>query len=195
MGLKEPLPPEECYVYWYNRINEGYYNYVNQAVENIISSDRLVQIEYTWKHPDKGEVTVRCMGIHIEDQDGKTCIEGYHRVISNLERLSFFPDGYGREIFEYNENKKSIYFHTDRTMLSGTEQREYDFPECWIRSQIVHPHFVDSFRDVFTNVQKNGDMSPKEFLIRTKKGNYEWFNLTARQISEKRGMQYGHCTA
>ena len=21
MGLKEPLPPEECYVYWYNRIN------------------------------------------------------------------------------------------------------------------------------------------------------------------------------
>ena len=106
-------------------------------------------------------------------------------MISNLKRLSFFPDGYGREIFEYNENKKSIYFHTDRTMLSGTEQREYDFPECWIRSQIVHPHFVDSFRDVFTNVQKNGDMSPKEFLIRTKKGNYEWFNLTARQISEK----------
>lgn len=185
MGLKEPLPPEECYVYWYNRINEGYYNYVNQAVENIISSDRLVQIEYTWKHPDKGEVTVRCMGIHIEDQDGKICIEGYHRVISNLERLSFFPDGYGREIFEYNENKQAIYFHTDRTMISGSEQREYDFPECWIRSQIVHPHFVDSFRDVFTNVQKNGDMSPKEFLIRTKKGNYEWFNLTARQISEK----------
>ena len=27
MGLKKPLSPEECYKYWYGRINDGYYHY------------------------------------------------------------------------------------------------------------------------------------------------------------------------
>lgn len=184
MGLTEPLSPEECYAYWYNRINEGYYHYVNQAVENIIQSGRIVQVEYTWKHPVKGEVTVRCMGVRAEDKDGMLCLEGYHRLISDLDRIYFLQDGQNSEMFEYNENKHAIYFHTDRKMVSGTEKREHNFPECWIRSQIVHPHFVNTFREMFTDVQTNAPLR-REFLLRTKNGSYEWFNLETRKLSEK----------
>ena len=50
------------------------------------------------------------------------------------------------EMFEYNEKKRTIYFHTDRTMLAGSQVREEDFPESWIRTQMVHPHFAGEFR-------------------------------------------------
>lgn len=185
MGLEKPLPPQACYAHWYNRINEGYYHYVNLAVENIIQSGKLVQLEYTWKHPARGEVTVRCMGIRIPDCDGKICLQGYHRIISDLERPYFLPGGLNSEMFEYNEKKHTIYFHTDRKMISGESKKEQDFPECWIRDQIVHPHFVEVFREMFTNVQTKDNVRVREILLCSKNGIYEWFKLKTRHLSQK----------
>ena len=52
--------------------------------------------------------------------------------------------------------KRTIYFHTDRTMLAGSQVREEDFPESWIRTQMVHPHFAGEFRELFRDVHKKG---------------------------------------
>lgn len=185
MGLESSLSPEQCYSYWYNRINEGYYQYVNRAVDNIIQSGKLVQVEYTWKHPVKGEVTVRCMGIRVADSDGKICLEGYHRSISDLDRPYFLPGRQKSEIFEYNEKKHAIYFHTGRNTISGEKKREKDFPECWIRDQIVHPHFVETFREMFSNVQSKENTHAREMLLCTKNGAYEWFKLKTRHLGQR----------
>lgn len=185
MGLSEFLDPEACYLHWYNRINEGYYNYVNMAVENIIQTGKLVQLEYTWKHPEKGEVMVRCMGIRVKNRNGKICIQGYHRIISDMERPYFLPGGLNSEIFEYNEKKHTIYFHTDRKMINGDRKKDQDFPECWIREQIVHPHFAESFREMFRDVRQKENVYGNEMLLETKKGSYEWFKLKTRRLSEK----------
>lgn len=56
MGAADTLTPEECYQFWYSRINDGYFDYVNQSVSSMIHSNRVVQLEYTWKHPVFGEV-------------------------------------------------------------------------------------------------------------------------------------------
>lgn len=185
LGLKNPISPEECYTYWYNRINEGYYRYVNLAIDSIIQSGKLVQVEYTWNHPEKGEMLVRSVGIRVEDQDGKICLQGYHRMISDLDRPYFLPGGLDCEMFEYNEKKHNIYFHTERKLISGEKKKEKDFPECWIREQIVHPHFAEAFREIFRNVYDKDNIHACEMLLAVKDGSYEWFRLKTRHLGQR----------
>ena len=87
MGLKESLSPEECYAYWHGRIEENYIDYINNAVQEIVNSGKVCQVEYVWKHPEEGSVPVRCVGFRVEDREGMICIEGYHRMISDMETL------------------------------------------------------------------------------------------------------------
>lgn len=185
MGLKKPLSPEECYKYWYGRINDGYYHYVNLAIDTLIQSGDVKQLEYTWNHPEKGEITVQCTGIRVKDNGDIIQVEGYHTVVSDLERLSFLPDDSNREIFEFNEKKQAVYFHTDRKAISGEEKRERNFPEVWIQKEIVHPDYAEKFRDIFREVQNKKNIQAEEMLLRTKNGNYKKFNLQTRRLSNR----------
>lgn len=182
LGIREPLTPEECYNHWYNRINEGYFHYVNYAVDHMIKSGNVVELCYTWNHPVKGETTVRCLGIRVEDMDGMICLEGYHRETNQVDMPDFLPDERSI-IFEYNENKHSVYFHNSRKLLWGDRNKEEDFPEGWIRSGMVHPHFVRRFREIFTGIREKAQVEGEEFLLKADDGSYAWFKLKTRQLS------------
>lgn len=186
LGMTETATPEECYQFWYSRISDGYYHYVNQSVDSMVRSHRVVQLEYTWTHPRLGEVVVRCTGIRTEDRHGKICLEGYHRIISGIQRPQFLPDVHAREIFEYNELNRSIFFHTDRSLLSGEETHESNFPQCWVDREIVHPHFVEEFQNAFSRVRLKADSELPEILLKSKKGTYEWYRLTLRHLGQER---------
>lgn len=82
MGMEENLLPKDSFKHWYDRIKDGYYDYVNQAVERMIQTGNITQLEYPWNSPFRGEVLVQCVGVRREDCDGKICLEGYHWVIS-----------------------------------------------------------------------------------------------------------------
>ena len=185
LGIKEDLSLEACYAYWYNRVNQGYYNYIDLAMKRAIESWKMVQVEYTWNHPERGEVTVRCVAIRTQDRDGKVCLEGYHRIISDLEMSDFLPEGRQCERFEYNESRHTIYFHSKRRLIAEDAIKERDFPNSWIRKQIVHPHFSEEFKSIFQNVQRKKDVSGKEMLFLTKNGSYEWFKLKAVHLSDQ----------
>ena len=184
MGLTEALTPEECYRFWYERVNAGYYDYVNQAIGNAIESRRMVQLEYTWKHPIFGEILVQCTGIRTEDQDGWICLSGCHRIISGTDRPRVLEETRTRDVFEYNEQSRNIFFHTDRTLLAGREKREGDFPQCWIERGIVHPHFIKTFRKAFSGVSMKSDLTLPEILLLSKNGSYEWFKLSRRHLGQ-----------
>lgn len=190
MGVETALSPKECYFHWYNRINDGYYNYINLAIQSAVETGKITQVEYTWNHPSRGEVTVRCMMIRAKRENSTVWLEGYHRIISDLERPDFLPGGLKSEIFEYNEHKKTIYFHTKRQMIAGDKIREEDFPECWIRKQIVHPHFADEFQTMFRDVKDKWNRAGSEMLFRTKSGSYEWFKVKTRHLSDKKEDVY-----
>ncbi len=176
--------PEQVYEHWYNRINDGYYNYVNAAVATMIDSGKKTQLEYTWNHPEKGEVVVRCTGIRVEDSDGMICLEGYHRIISDVERPKFLPDATASIMFEYNETKRSIYFHTGRELLAGEDRKEEDFPDCWIASEMVHPYFEEEFRTIFSHVKDKEISHGEEILLKTKHDTYEWFKIRTRHLGK-----------
>lgn len=185
LGIHTSMTPEECYQQWYGRINDGYYHYVNAAVDSMINTRQITQLEYTWDHPDKGEVVVRCLGIRAEDSDGMICLQGYHRIISEMNKPKFIHEAATSEMFEFNEMKKSIYFHTGRELLAGDCLKEEDFPECWIRKDMVHPNFVDQFRSLFLHVRQREENQGIELLLKTKHGTYEWFKLRIRHLGKE----------
>ena len=87
------LSPQECYEHWYSRIGQEYYDYVNQSVENMVRTGRIVQLQYTWHHPAMGEVRVRCTGVRrVNGNDGMICIVGYHRLVDNMDETSFLQE-------------------------------------------------------------------------------------------------------
>ena len=182
MGIKKKISAAECYDYWYGRINDGYYNYVNLAIDEMIHKGNPVQLEYTWNHPDHGEVVVRCMGVRVQDDEGMISLEGYHCIISDMEMPRFFTSTLANEMFEYNEIKKSIYFHTERSILFGGEKREQNFPDCWIDTKIVHQNCVKEFKSIFYGLNKNKEIEGAELLLKTKKGDYEWFRLETHRL-------------
>lgn len=185
MGLREMLPPNECYEYWHGRISEGYYNYVDLGMQNAVKTGKIVQVEYTWNHPERGEITARCTSVRIKDKNGMICLEGYHRNVSGVVCPDFLPGGLQNERFEYNDKKHTIYFHTKRKMLAGDEIREKGFPKCWIDRKIVHPHFAEIFQSMFENREASADLSGVEILLRTKKEKYDWFKMKTGRLGKK----------
>lgn len=85
LSVDRKYTPQECYTFWYSRIKEGYTAYVEKNVKHMMEVDKVVQLEYPWIHPVLGEVIVRCSGRRVEDSDGMVTLEGYHRIISNIE--------------------------------------------------------------------------------------------------------------
>lgn len=185
LGLDRNLSPVDCYNHWYSHIHDGYYQYVSLAIENMIHSGKVVQLEYPWEHPTLGEVMVRCTGVRAADRDGLICLEGYHRMISDVERTRFLPETPSGEVFEFNERKGTIYFHTKRELLAGGECHEGKFPQCWLDAGLVHPHFAQRFRSFFQNVSQAQDLDGQELLLRSKQGNYEWFKLRTHHLGSE----------
>lgn len=185
MGISDVPTPESCYQYRYSRIVEGYCHYVDQAVESMIQTRRTVQLEYTWKHPEQCEVLVRCTGVRTTDEDGMICLKGYHRIISDIDRPHFLSDIYSRDIFEYNETRHSIFFHTKRTLLMGNDIHQSHFPQCWVDDGTVHPHFSDEFRTTFSQLHLLNSRKQLELLLRSKSGIYEWFKLTLQHLNKE----------
>lgn len=182
LGLEQECSPEECYQHWYSRINDGYYQYVNLAIESMIHSQNVVQLEYPWEHPALGEVMIRCTGVRGEDSGDKICLEGYHRIISDVDRPRFLPDTPTGEVLEFNERKGSVYFHTARSLLDGSDSHVDNFPQCWLDEGMVHPHFAERFRAIFRDVCNAPQVEGEEFLLRAKSGSYEWFKLRTRRL-------------
>ncbi len=87
LGVDRKYTPEECYTFWYDRIAKEYIDYMAVKLKLMIETDKIVQLEYTWEHPLYGEITVRCNGRRVENSDGMIVLEGYHRILTNGDRI------------------------------------------------------------------------------------------------------------
>lgn len=184
MAVPKWLTPEECYQYWYSRINNGYYNYVNNCVQDMIRTGNIVQLQYTWRHPVHGEVKIRCTGVRKDDKDGTICVVGYHGIVNNIVETRVLQDEPSSELFEFNSQTHSIYFHTPRQLLNGSQMHEDNFPDRWIDEKIVHPHFAEEFRNIFRDVENRVDVKEMELLMKSSSGEYSWYKMTTRHLSE-----------
>lgn len=180
LGNPGKLNSEEYYNHWYQNIGDGYYDYVNGAVEEMKTSGKIVQLEYTWTHPERGKVPVRCVGRMMKNENGVCILKGYHRIINDMIVKRYMDQT--TEMFEYNESTRLIYFHSNRKMLWGEERKESGFPDSWIDRQVIHPHFAKKFRELFQKVKDMQEDVQMDVLIRNKEEKYDWFRLEAQRI-------------
>lgn len=85
MAVDRKYTPQECYDHWHSHIVPEYLDYVHENVRIMTEIDKVVQLEYPWIHPEFGEVIVRCNGRRVADSDGMIVLEGYHRILSDVE--------------------------------------------------------------------------------------------------------------
>ena len=82
LGVDKDTSPDECYSYWQKNIVSEYAQNIDNALDNMINSDKVVQVEYRWNHPQKGEMLVRASGRCTDKNEDVIVIEGFHRIIS-----------------------------------------------------------------------------------------------------------------
>ena len=183
LSIPDELDKYQTYDFWYSHIDSSYKTYVDISIDRMFKSNRITQIEYVWNHPEKGQMLARMVG--AINKNGNTYINGYHRIISNMQALKNLSDKSVREQFEYNSSNKSILFNTGRDIIFGDDIYEENFPECWIQNEIIHPHFINQFKSIFSNTNKKSEIiNGKELLIKSSDGAYNWYNLKTRYISD-----------
>lgn len=96
------------------------------------------------------------------------------------------PEIYIRDVFEYNESRQAIVFHTERELIDGEDIHQSDFPSCWITSGIVHPHFAQEIRSAFSQIHLKSHLTLPEILLRDKSGSYSWFKLTLQHLEQEK---------
>lgn len=84
-GLDRKYAPRECFDFWYNRIEEQDEELVRGQLRYMMDTDKMMLVDCTWKHPQLGNVKVRCSGKRVQNTEGMIVAEGYFRVITNIE--------------------------------------------------------------------------------------------------------------
>ncbi|MGI6069671.1 MAG: ATP-binding protein [Blautia sp.] len=92
LGLDHKPTPEECYQVWYTRIFPECYAKVNEAVEEI-RCRHAGEVSYSWLHPKRGEMFIRCGGTLDADYKKGICLRGYHQDITKLAKLEQEKEG------------------------------------------------------------------------------------------------------
>lgn len=83
MGANEGMSEEELYDFWYSRIKKSSIPSVTASVEEMINKG-ISENTYTWKHPTKGEMFVRCGGTSMKVDGKGIVLRGYHSDVTDI---------------------------------------------------------------------------------------------------------------
>ena len=84
LGVADDISPDECFKYWQNNIDKECRSSLDDMIREMTESNNVIQLEYSWHHPQNGLVTVRSSGRRVERNDECIVCEGFHRVIGDL---------------------------------------------------------------------------------------------------------------
>lgn len=88
LGMEKDLSPGDFYSYWFCRVTDSYYNYINNNLNNVLEHNRVIQLEYVWEHPQKGNITIRCIVSNAEDDENHDRVQGL--FIPSGEKVEYF---------------------------------------------------------------------------------------------------------
>lgn len=90
----EATTPEECYRYWFSRIDEHYLKDVQYVIGRMIElfhkhpdGSTIDEVNYIWHKDGVGDVSIRCGGRIIGYADGVYRICGYHQDFTEIVKM------------------------------------------------------------------------------------------------------------
>ena len=87
LGVKNDITPTECYQAWADSIDKDYLDYVKDAKDTVMFTDKTVQIEYPGTTPQRGKVTIRCVGTKTSENDTMMTVDGYYRILEDMIQI------------------------------------------------------------------------------------------------------------
>ena len=87
LGVDENATPAECYQAWINNVDKDYLDYVRDARDTMMVTDKTAQIEYPSVDPKRGRVTIRCVGTRTSESDTMVTIDGYYRILEDMLQI------------------------------------------------------------------------------------------------------------
>lgn len=81
IGMPELEREEECYHFWESRIRKDDKEKIEKALQTMITTGKLVQVEYIWEHSRKGGQKFRFSGIMLESTGSNFKLKGYCRLL------------------------------------------------------------------------------------------------------------------
>lgn len=166
MGITGQPSPEECYQAWWKNIEDDCYPMVTCAIEKIIE-DSQAEVQYSWVHPVRGRIFVRCCGILDTSCKAYIKIRGYHQDISDtiiLRREKESLEELNKEILSSIYN---IFFAIYRVNLAADLIRPLRTPEDLLEVNSKYPAYSSYLARVIELVLHPEDRSRiKEELSR-----------------------------
>ena len=87
LGVDKDADPAKCYQAWVNKIAEEYLDYVKDARDTMMVTDKTAQIEYKGFSPQHGKVTIRCVGTKTSENEAVVTIDGYYRILEDMLQI------------------------------------------------------------------------------------------------------------
>ena len=88
LAAEEDMSAGDLYSYWFCRVTDSYYNYINKNLDKAIEKNLVIQLEYVWEHPKKGNITIRCIVAKAEDDENHNRVQGL--FIPSGEKIEYF---------------------------------------------------------------------------------------------------------
>lgn len=83
LGISPIASPEDCYLYWRSHLTKTGESKLYTAFYQMMNTNQVIQVEYPWKHPARGTITLRFSGILIEDLLDSVHFKGYCRIVDD----------------------------------------------------------------------------------------------------------------
>lgn len=206
LGLEPGVEPEDCYEHWFGRIAPESEGEVLRAVETIASSN-FAEVQYSWNHPEWGEIFVRCGGVLTPAAEGVLCLSGYHQNITDVVQLTREKEKLQASNEELLGSLHNMFFALYRVDLEKGEVTALRTPEgvesfggmdynFFIREwgkQWIHPEDFEKLEKEFSMEHllklhgKGVEQFTREYR-RKEGGRYRWISFTIYfcQLSEER---------
>ena len=83
LGIEDLPSNRDCCEYFFARIPDEERPNVLQMIENMRSSENVVQLEFNWNHPTRGLLALRCSGKFNGMQNNVSMFEGLLRIVQD----------------------------------------------------------------------------------------------------------------
>lgn len=121
LGLQKSLSLEDNYKHFAQGVLAEDLEIVQKYIEQMLTTKRLVEVQYRWKHPWWGTIFIRCSGKLYKEDDNAYYIRGYHQNASDVEVLRQANIEKSRQLIEV-VRKRDYYDELFQSVLCGIVQ-------------------------------------------------------------------------
>lgn len=151
LGLNDPyFPEEDLYEYWFSRVKKSALPSVYESVEKM-KAEGFAENTYTWKHPERGDIIVRCGGSSRYIPEKGYVLRGYHSDVTEIVNFEVKQKQLLAEALDEVKRQKRLLQET----LDNYKEADYDRRRDFLTGLRNRQDLYDLLQDVLSAKHEN----------------------------------------